>query len=72
MQVLSGVLFLCAVAGCGSAGRLSSYTAVNAACMQQEQHIVEREGTNAAQDAEALQQLRDACDHLLLVIEGSR
>mgnify|MGYP003533185472 FL=1 len=71
MRRASRVLFLCSLVGCGGAGRLSSYTAVNAACMQQEQHIVERQGTNAAQDAEALQQVRDACDHLLAVIEGS-
>lgn len=71
MRWLSCVLLLCGVVGCGGAGRVGSYTAVNAACMQQERHIVERQGTNAAQDAAALDDVRQACDHLLAVIEGS-
>lgn len=68
--VVSAVLLLSV--GCGGAGRVSSYTAVNAACIQQERDIVEREGTSALQDQAALDEVRSACDRLLLAIEGSR
>jgi len=63
---------LLCVAACGGGGRVSSYAAVNAACIQQERDIVYRQHTTAAEDQAALDEVRRACDNLLVAIEHSR